>query len=170
MNNNTNDSIIGDLFSIDQSIVLKTLSEISFTGKTHYIPVLIEILHSTDNQEVKQAIVKILSELKITNAVPVLVEAINNPNYKAIQEILVRICWENGLNFSPHLSTFVDLAIHADYMTSFEAITVIENSEGEISEEEAQSLIATIKNSIEKVPSERKILLSEIISFLPTLI
>ena len=170
MDKNNNDSIIGNLFSIDQSIVLNTLNEISFTGKTQYVPALIEVLHSSENQEVKQLIIKILSELKMTDAAAILVDAINNPKFKDEQEVLVRICWENGLNFSPYLSTFVDLAIHGDYMTSFEAVTVIENSEGEISEGEAQALIVTIEKWMDKISSERKILLSNVVSFLPSLI
>lgn len=170
MGNNTDNSIIGDLFSANETIVLETLKEISFNGKTHYIPVMIELLHSTNSSEVKNSIIKILSELKLTNAVPVLIDAIKDPKFKNEQEILVRICWENGLNFSPYLSTFVDLAIHGDYMTSFEAITVIENSDGKISEEEVQLLTSTIERSMDKIGAERKVLLTNIINFLPTLI
>lgn len=169
-NNKLNDQLLKKLFSANESDILFALNEIQEKGNSAYIPSLIEILNTSENQAVKNNTTTILSELKHTDAVPVLIKYIEDEKYSSIQETLVRICWENGLDFTNYFSTFVDLLIKGDYMVAFEAYTVIESTEGTISATSAKELIGTLKEALPTATSERQTLIDHIINFLPEII
>jgi hypothetical protein len=166
MTTNKDESIIGRLFSDNDSVALETLNEISHSGRTHFIPILTELLHSSSNREIRDSIIRIFSELKQTSAAPVLVEMIKNPKFINERELLVRTCWENGLDYSPYISDFVEILINGDYMTAFESYTVLINTEGKISSENAVSSIRILKESLPALEDERKTLVEDVISFL----
>lgn len=166
MSNTNDNSIISDLFSNVDSVVLDTLNEISNSGRVHFIPVLAELLHTTENIEIKNSIVKIFSELKQTAAVPVMVETIKNKKFENELELIVRSCWESGLDYSPFIFDFAELLINSNYMTAFESYTVIMNTEGNISIENAGKSIEFLKKSLSGVSSDRKLLVEDIINFL----
>jgi len=161
---------INDLLSSDQQIVIETLEEIKFSGSSKLLPFLIELLHSTNDDEVKSMTYKILSELKQSDSIPVIMEAIQNEKYFNEQEMLIRSCWENGLDFTPYLSVFADLVVHGNYMTAFEAFTVIENLDGHISNTEAENLLSKLQLGLDGAINERKVLIAELIQFIPGLI
>lgn len=166
MSNTKDNSIISDLFSNVDSVVLNTLNEITESGRVHFIPILAELLHTTENTEVKNSIVKIFSELKQTAAVPVLMETIKNNKFANELELIVRSCWENGLDFSPYIFDFAELLVNGNYMTAFESYTVIMNTEGNISKEIAGKSIDFLKKSLSGVSSDRTPLIEDAISFL----
>jgi hypothetical protein len=150
-------------------VVIDTLEEVRSTGSSKLLPFLIDLLHASTNAEVKTMTYKILAELKQTDAIPILIEAIRNEKFIPEREMLIRSCWENGLDFTPYLSVFIDLVIHGDYMTSFEAFTVIENLEGTIGEEENEKLVMLLQNSLADSPSEKQVLLEELMQIVPRL-
>lgn len=163
---NKDESIIGNLFSENDTIVLETLTEISHSGRIHFIPILAELLHSSKNQEIKDSIIKIFSELKQTSAVPVLVETIKNPKFINERELLIRTCWENGLDYSPYISDFIEILITGDYMTAFESYTVLINIEGKISSKDVETSIERLNGSLLLLNDERKTLVEDVVIFL----
>ncbi|MDA3817010.1 MAG: HEAT repeat domain-containing protein [Prolixibacteraceae bacterium] len=169
-NKKVNDSIIKKLYSNDSTQVSNALDDIKLNGNSNYIPILVDVLHKNENQETIDKILKILSEIKHTDAVPELIKAIENEKYANIHEMLVRVCWENGLDFTNNFSTFIDILINGDYMTAFEAFTVIENSEGTLSETSADEYINSLNKEIENVPKDRATLIKHTIEFLPSLV
>jgi hypothetical protein len=145
------------------------LEELSHIGHSQYIPSMIDLLNTSENEQIKMKIIKILLEIKHNDAVPFLIDAIENDNYSSIQETLVRSCWENGLNYSNHLSVFVNLLINGSYMTAFEAYTVIENTEYLISATSSEELLNQLNNALKESKPDRKVLLEYIIGFLPSI-
>lgn len=164
------EQLINNLLSPNQLIVIDTLEEIKFSGNSKLLPFLIDLLHVSKNNDVKTQVYNILSELKHSDSIPILMEAIQNVNYKNEQEMLIRACWENGLDFTPYMSDFVELVIKGEYMIAFEAFTVIENLDGHISEIESENLLLKLKQGLESALNERKVLISELIQFIPKLI
>lgn len=164
------EQLINNLLSTDQQLIIETLEEIKYSGSSKLLPFLIELLHSSKDEGVRLNIYRILSELKHSDSIPIIVAAIKNEKYKNDQEMLIRACWENGLDFTPYISEFVELIIHGNYMTAFEAFTVIENLEGHITYLESENLLQKLQESLEGVLNERKILISELIKFIPTIV
>lgn len=158
------------LFSTNNSIVLETLDRISEMGNRLYLPILIDVLQINNDIEIKEKVIKILSEVKHNDSVPELIKAIETEKYRDIRETLIRICWENGLDYTNHLSTFMEVLIQGEYMEAFEAFTVIENSEGHISEVSSKEYISMLKAALPNVSDERQTLIHRIIQFIPSLI
>jgi hypothetical protein len=160
---------INNLLSSNLQLQTETIEEIRISGNSKLLPFLIELLHVPRNEEIKMQVYGILSELKHSDSIPILIDAILNEKYSMEQEMLIRSCWENGLDFTPYISVFVEIVISGNYMTAFEAFTVIENLEGTISEVEVKSLISLLHNGLSDAKNERKVLIQELIHFIPKL-
>jgi hypothetical protein len=160
---------INNLLSSNQNLIIETIEEIKYSGNSKLLPFLIDLLHATSNDEVKMQVYSVLSELKHSDSIPVIMEAIRNERYLPEQEILIRSCWENGLDFTPYISVFVDLVIHGDYMIAFEAFTVIENLDGHLTKAETENLLSKLKDGLAGALNDRKVLISELIQFIPKL-
>jgi hypothetical protein len=154
---------ISNLLSDNQELITETFEQIREEGNTAVLPYLFDLLASSLGEGIKKEIYKLLCELKQTGAVPILIEAITNEKYAGIQEQLIRICWENGLDYSPYLSTFVDIVINGNFINAFEAFTVIENMEGTFDNEMLKGLIAKLETSIDTSPIENRIFITDII-------
>jgi hypothetical protein len=160
---------INNLLSSNQQLQSETLEEIRISGSSKLLPFLIDLLHVSKSEDIRVQVYGILSELKHSDSIPILMDAIQNEKYGSEQEMLIRSCWENGLDFTPYISVFVEIVIHGDYMTAFEAFTVIENLEGSISKEEIEKLISLLQNGLSNALNERKVLIQELIQFIPKL-
>ncbi|GET29584.1 HEAT repeat domain-containing protein [Prolixibacter sp. SD074] len=159
--------ILTNLQSEDPLMVIETIKELRETGNSSYIPVLVELLHSTDNPEIRQKIIRLLAELKYSDAIPRIVEAINNKRYASELKELVSICWENSLDFSPYLSLFVDLVIESEFMVAFEAFTVIENMVGEIDALYKNEQVEKLRAAKATAPAEKMSLLEDLERIIP---
>lgn len=165
-----NELWLKNLYSNNDEAVLQTIEKITETGNSDYLPALFDLLKTHQNEEVKRSISELFSTLKHTDTVPLLVQAIKDDKLSSIREILVRACWENGLDYANHLSTFVDLLIHGDYMVAFEAYTVIENCEGKISKVSMLEYLDKLRDALASAGEERQTLIHHIIQFLPSLV
>lgn len=169
-NNKLNDSLLKKLYSENIADTNEALDTLAHSGNSEYIPSIIDIYSKNSENETGAKAYKILSEIKHTDAVPILIKNLEDPKYKSIQEPLIRICWENGLDFTNYLSTFVKLLINGDYMTSFEAYTLIENTEGKLSHTSLHELLDQLKAALDSASDERQTLIHHIIQFLPSLV
>ena len=164
-----NNEIISRLKSDNLELVTETLNELGETGNSAYIPFLIELLHTTDQQEIKQRISRLLAELKHSDAIPLIIDAIRNKQYGNELHFLVSACWENGMDYRNYLSLFTDLVIEHDFIVAFEAHTVITNMSGKISNEIYEKESRKIKEAIVDAGEEKKQLLLDLLDFLPEL-
>ena len=95
------------------------LDEIKAKGDDTYITPLIEFLHQNLSKELKDKIFLIFIELKQENSVDQLISEMKNEIDPDILERLVASCWQNGLNYSKHLSYFVQLVIDQEFQIAF---------------------------------------------------
>jgi len=157
---------ISNLNSGNQQVISETIEEIREEGNPVLLPYLINLLNESKNEEVNKQVYSLLCELKQTASIPILLEAIINEKYVGIQETLLRICWENGLDYSPYISTFVGIVINGNFMNAFEAFTIIENMEGVFAKEELEKLIEKLTFSLAESTSEKKSLITDLIKLL----
>ncbi|MBN2806054.1 MAG: HEAT repeat domain-containing protein [Prolixibacteraceae bacterium] len=165
-----NDLWLKNLYSTNEQEVLMSIERISESGNSEYLPALIDLLNTHKSTEVTKNIIQLLSSVKHTNAVPLLIKAIEDNKLLKIREHLVRSCWENGLDYSNYLYTFIDLLIHGDYMVAFEAYTVIESCEGNISKTSMHQYLDLLRDALASAGEERQTLIHHIIHFLPSLL
>lgn len=169
MNEKLNENILKNLYSTDKKTVINTINSLKQNGNPEYIHYLIDLLKSNEDQDIHIPILSILTQLKQPDSARILVDAIENSKNEIVLEQLVNACWQNGLDYSPYLSSFTKLLITGDYMTAFEAFTVIDNMDTTLPkakiDEEKNFLLANLKS----VSEDRKDLVINLINELDRL-
>jgi hypothetical protein len=89
----------------------------------------------------------IFKKLKNGNAQPVLVEAIQNVKKDEDKAWLCAACWESGLDFTSYFLFFAELSCSQDFLLAMEALTVVENIPGKISEEDLQKALVKARDA-----------------------
>jgi hypothetical protein len=167
----TNDqkNILKGLESADSLKVIETLEELRISGKVSDIPMLIELLHISQNPEIKSKITALFDNLKESNAIPLIIEAIQNQKYAPELKELVSSCWGNGLDYSNYLSLFIDLLIDNDFEVVFEAYTVIVNMTNRIDQAKIDLEIDRLEQAMHTATEQKKGLLLDVVDFLPSI-
>ncbi len=124
-----NKKIIESLKSEDNNKILKTLGDLRDKGNFTYFPFIMDIYKNNKNEDVRNSIYEILSNLNDNENTKHLINYIQKENYASIKKDLLTVCWDSRLDFSPHLTFFVDLFISDSFEIAFDAFTVIENIE-----------------------------------------
>ncbi len=166
---NEHKNILRGLESSDSLKVIETLEELRVSGRVSDIPVLIELLHLTQDPEVKKKIAGLFANLKESDSIPLIIEAIQNQKYAPELKELVASCWENGLDYSNYLSLFVELLIENEFLIAFEAYTVIMNMTAQIDQRKIDIEINLLDKAIQSAPEDKKVLMLDVIDFLPSI-
>lgn len=166
---NDHKNILRGLESTDSLKIIETLEELRVSGHVSDIPVLIELLHLSQNPEIKTKITDLFANLKESDAIPLIIEAIQNQKYSPELKELIASCWENGLDYSNYLSLFVDLLIDNDFLIAFEAYTVIMNMTAQIDQAKIDIEIDKLEQASKNTPENKKVLMLDVIDFLPSI-
>lgn len=167
--NNDHEHVLKGLQSADADKVLATIEELRAVGKSSDIPILAEMLHLSQNKEVKSKIISLFANLKEKDSVPYIIEAIQNERYTPELRQLISSCWENGLDFTNYLSLFVDLLIEGDFVVALEAFTVITNMSETIDQVKIDAEIQKLDQAMHTTAEEKKVLMLDVIDFLPSI-
>mgnify|MGYP004702839799 CR=1 FL=1 len=152
-----------NLFSAKTDIVISAIESVKVKGNKLYIPLLFDLLNSSPEHEIETEIKNLLGTIKDKTAVNSFMRAIEDDKYKGIRKTILTACWQNGLDFSTFLPVFIDLAIHEDWETAFEAFTVIDNFEFLPGAEIIDFSITKIKTAMPNVSNQQKYFLNEIL-------
>lgn len=155
--------LLEELRSKDLVTVLNAVSNLRKQGDSADLNDIIELLHTSNNSEIKEAVSSFLCDLKEQNSVINIINAIKNIKYKNELEVLVSSCWQSGLDYSAYLAFFTDLVINEKYIVAVEAFTVIENMPSDFSEEEIENNISKIQTAIHLKEKEKSYLFAELI-------
>jgi hypothetical protein len=151
-----------NLFSANTDIVISALETIRTKGNKLYLPVLFDLLNSSPETEIETEIKNLLGNVKDKGSVNSFVRAIEDEKYKLIRKEILTACWQNGLDFSTFLPVFIDLIIHEDWETAFEAFTVIDNFEFLPGQEIIKISVDKINGALPLANDQIKYFLSEI--------
>jgi hypothetical protein len=145
------------------------LDEIKNKGDDTYIAPLIALLHQSLSNEVKASIFQLFIDLKHENSVDQLIQELIKEENPEILERLVASCWQNGLNYSKHLTYFVQLVLNHEFQIAFEAFTVIENMYGKIDPDVEIALMEKIENNLQNVEERKQYLLKGMLEIIPNI-
>jgi hypothetical protein len=166
---NEHNTILKGLNSANQDIVLDAIDALRASGRTSDIPLLLDLLLQSRNPEVKAKITGLFANLKEKETIPMIINAIQDQKYEAVQKQLISSCWENGLDYTPYLSVFVDLLIEKEFIIAFEAYTVITNMEKGIDQRLIDVEIEKLDKAMHHTTAEKKSLMLDVIDFLPSI-
>ncbi len=162
-------NILKGLESADSLKVIDTIEELRNSGRASDIPLLVELLHLTQNPEIKSKITGLFANLKESDTIPLIIGAIQNQKYAPELKELVACCWENGLDYSNYLSLFVGLLIDNEFAIAFEAYTVIMNLETRIDHKIIDQEIDLLERALSSAPEQKRQLMLDVIDFLPSI-
>jgi len=147
------------LYSTNSVDIMSALETIAASGSSNLIPALVALYGHSDNNSIKSKIENILFNIKSPDAVPFFVEELSNCKNNTSEILLLNACWNTGLDFSAELELFIDIFAQADFITAFEAFTVIDNTEPDlITPENAQTYLTLIQSHNSKLNSDKKAL------------
>ena len=158
--------LVAKLRSGHDGQVLEAIDEIARNGSPEILPELARLITNNRNREVLSAARTIFFDLKNPESVEVLKNIIDETTDKDTKQVIVAACWENGLNFSVHLSFFVNLVLDEDYLISIEAFTVIENMPGPFVNEDVQQCLDTVYNWLDGPGSENEGIVNSLLEVL----
>jgi hypothetical protein len=158
--------IVEKLFSNKTDEVLFAINRIRNSGQTSVLPHVIELLNSEKNSNISGAIIELLNDLKNQEGTTEIIKAIKNKSYQSIQKILLISCWQSGLDYSGYLDYFIELFISEDFEIAFEAFTIIENMDENISHEIIDPLVRKLKNEVSKSDGSKIELMIELVGIL----
>lgn len=145
------------------------LSRVDGTQET--FTMMLNCLKETDEPEVETAVIAFLYDLKDESSVAPLIAALEDEEMKYYHSFLIAAFWQSALDGSAYLELFVKKAIEGEYMTSLEALTVIENFDSSFPQDTLMDceadLLEAIDNELEEEKKNLLISLKEVISKLP---
>jgi hypothetical protein len=157
-------SLVQDLSSDNPVKVKKAISAINVYGDESIIEPCADALLKNLDLEIEENILYLLASIKSTKVIAPLMNAIADVRYYPVRRQLISSIWNMKVDFSDHLSTFVQLAVEGDFMVALECLTVIENLNGPFEEEEVLEAQVALKNYAEAsfAKDEKAHLISEI--------
>lgn len=148
--------ILKDLAASDPKIVVEAIKKNRKDGNSKTFKALLNTLRDTDEPTVETEIIQFLLDLKDEESVPILIEAIQDEEMNYYQNFLVSSFWQAAIDGSDYLDVFVKAAIDGEYMTTLEALTVIENFDRAYSQSELMEFEADINEAAEEEENEDK--------------
>lgn len=151
------------LFSANTNEVVSALSVLKEEGNKEYLPLLFDLLLANPEPEVEQEILKLLGTIKDKETVPAFITALKDPKYIPIRKVLLSSCWQNGLDFTNHFDTIVDLVIEEEWEVAFEAFTILENLEHFPPEEIMKDIKLKVARALKSANEQKGYFLEEIL-------
>lgn len=147
---------IHSLESSNTEQIINTINEIRNSGSVNVLPVLLKMIHQNTDDLVRNEILKLVSEIRSLEAVSLITDSIEQNDYGDYLPALIAACWMSGLDFSKHLSIFIEIFIRKDYLTALEVFTVIEESLSQASDIDLIECIRLLREA-ERMISEEKL-------------
>ena len=162
LNKLSSNTIIKKLQSSNTNDILEGINDIRLQGSPEHLPPLCLILRRSVQPDIKNAIIKLLDELKDQKATHQMIELIRSEKSVTVKRILVASCWKSGLDYSALLEPFFEIFVQDDFETAFEAYTIIDsniyNSEAGI----IKGCKHYLQNAWSNIPEDRLLLAQDL--------
>lgn len=158
--------LLNKLLSTEDNIVTEAIAEIAKKGNPKLLETLLNIYSKSNNIEISKSTIGLLNNLHDQNCVDVIIDFLNNCSDSDKKNQVVSSCWQSSLNYSKHITLFVDIFIKGDLATAIEAFSVIDNCIDQITKEEGDSIIKLIADNFNSLSVEKQGLANSIIDSL----
>ncbi len=149
-------NILQNLQSKNEGIVLKALDDVKNKGNEKVLATLLDLLFTSKSEAVISKIKTILFELKSSKAGDIIIDYLQKEISAGHRDVLVSALWQSGIACEEHLTLLVQLACDENYLTTLEVLTVVENLEGVLNEEEVMECIYTVNEALSDSEDEEK--------------
>jgi hypothetical protein len=143
------------LASTDEKEVRKAVEEAREEGDARIVPDLIEVWAVTENEELRNEVLKIFYDLKDSEATQHLLEALDHPDIQDRSDLLA-VFWNSRLDGSEKVDKFTEIAVEGSYQEAFEALTALEEMEGPFDENTVMEAQLWVKTYYAQGEDEKK--------------
>lgn len=154
------------LLSANEEIVIKTLNELREKGKDNDLNTLAEVYRDANSVEVKKLISQFFCDLKLQSSAETMVRLIKTTTDKPTLKMLASSCWQSRLNYSAYFELFIDLVIHENFEISFEAFTLIESFEEEITDLRKKELMAYVQKNLNNCKEDNLVFANDMLKII----
>ena len=165
------DKRINELSSIlkkhDNEAVIKAVrmlrDEEPFEGA---IALLVSYYDQCTDKSLLKTIEDFFNDIKDKSVRPEIIAEIRKPWKPATVSMLVSSCWQSGLDYSDYMTDMARTLLKADYTTSIECMTVIEESVHNSTRARKDEIITLLMESPLAFMNEKNALVHELIAIL----
>ncbi|MCT4615012.1 MAG: hypothetical protein N4A49_09090 [Marinifilaceae bacterium] len=143
-----NESIIKAFEEGSPEEVLSAVEEFKISGNIDSLECVFNAIAREDlEQPIINKIVELMSDIKDDKIVDIYIDKLQSEqkNKKAI----LSACWQSGKDYSQHIDMFIDMIINSPFEESFEAFSVIENSNFHLSDEQKSRYVGLLKGAFD---------------------
>jgi len=137
------------LKSNDPGELRSTLKEIEKEDDVRLIKPLIELGQRNRHINVQLEISQLLFDLKLTKGHSVILDELKTMGPNPFRTVLIASVWNANIAAFDHLDLFVKLAIEGSFEEAIECLTVIEETEGVIVEEQVLESLLMLKEYLQ---------------------
>ena len=159
--------LVQQLRKIDSDEFKDHLEQVRNSSDIQIIPYLVELLAEEKiEEEKKKAILELVMDIKHPEAAKLLTQGVKYLRGTAELQPYLAALWQNSLSFADDLELYVEFVLTTDYLTAYDAFTIIENSAGDASPKAIASAIGTLTKGLDTQDESKKPMVMELIKVL----
>ena len=147
-------ALLADLESGDEKKQLKAIKGLKVNGDVEAVEYLVFHLANSPSDAFKNAIIEILSSLKLSDATAEIARCLQKEEYAPIHGILLNTMWNSGLDYKKYLNIIVNVALDGEMMEAIECITILENTAGPFEEEDIMEPLLSVQEYLSNTTDE----------------
>lgn len=128
--------LLSELASGDEKKQIKAVQSLKVHGNDSVIEPLLIVLSKNPEGQLAGEISDLLNTTKSTKVPPVIANALVDERFEGIRHTLLTSIWNSGLDYRPYLKEIVTAGTKGEMMEALECITIVENIDGQLSEDE----------------------------------
>lgn len=129
-------TLILDLRPGDINRQLAAIKSLKVHGDHTVVIPFLDVLLNEDDDRIQIEIVDALNTVKLSAVPAIIAKALVEEKYAPLRQILLSSVWNSGLDYKPYIKDIITATIQGDLLEAIECITIIENIEGELTEEQ----------------------------------
>lgn len=154
--------LLEQLKSGDFQKIIGAASELASRQEVSAVPLILEVLRTTNDASVRNATALAISDLKHPSGFDVLVALLKDERTRANRGTLLYAI--DAYDCSPILQLLVDFVIDGNFEVSRQALSLISGIETEIDEQTWHSCIDRLRSALAAASEERRPILVELLS------
>lgn len=125
---------------------IKAVKTLKVHGNEMSIEPLVQVLSSSSSEALKNEIIDLLNSIKSTKVPAEIIKCLGNPAYSNAHQLLLASIWNSGLDYNQYMGEIATATIGGDFMHAMECITILENLEGDLNEDEIMEALLVFKS------------------------
>jgi hypothetical protein len=143
--------IQNDLFSGDDALCAKAISRCEEEGTAAMVEPLIAFYASDAPSHLRQRVAELLATLKVSGIEYYFLQALENKTFAHVRKDLIGFMWSTGLQPVEAVALISQLAAEGDYPLVLECLTLLENIEDAIPEDQLLESIAIVHTRLNEM-------------------